>query len=182
MNKSFTFWPLKSKAKRSSGNKVVLEIPNYLDIFNREEAFVKQKIIGAFIDQIKSDKEFQSKSYLFSLTYILIKIVNFFGEFNPSAIYHQITSLKSLVVKCESKSGINYYVETFFNVDDGTPSETVVNVFKGEEQLFNNSGNLEEMLEEIRQNFDTQDLDYVTYLNHPVDYELSAKSFATADF
>lgn len=181
MNKLF-FWSSKSKFRGYSGNEVVLEIPNYLDIFNRDAASAKQKVIAAFTDQIKIDKELQNKSYLFSLGYVLIRIVNFFGDFNPSDIYYQITSLNSLVVKCESQSGINFYVETFFDVDNGSPIEVVVNVFKGEEQLFNNSGNLEEMLEEIKQNFYSQDLDYVTYLNHPVDYEVSTKSFATADF
>lgn len=182
MNKIFTFWSSKGKVKGHSGNDVVLEIPNYFDIFNRDASSVKQKVITKFISQIEIDSELQSKSYLFSLGYVLIKTVNLFGELNPSAIYYQITSLNSLVVKCESQSRINFYVETFFNVDNGSPIEVVVNVFEGEEQLYNNSGDLEEMLEEIKQNFDSSNLDYVTYLNHPVDYEVPAKPFATADF
>jgi len=182
MNKFLNFWKSEKKTKRKYGDEPVLEIPNYFDIYNRDAAWVKQKVIAAFIAQIDNDKELQSKPYLFKLASVLFTIVDFFGNFNPSAIHQQITSLNSLVLKCESQNGINFYMEVFFNEDKGSLIEVVVNVFKGEEQLFNNSGELQEMLEEIEQNFYPQDLDYVTYLNHPVDYEVPAKSFATADF
>lgn len=171
-----------SPVRKYLTNKAVLEIPNYLDIFNRDPPLIKQKVIRTFLDQIKCDLELQNKSYLLDLISAFFKTVNFFGDFRPSRICYQITSLNSLVIKSESQNGVNYYIEIFFDLDSGLQVESVMNVFKGEEQLYNNSGNLEVMLEEIKQNFDFQELDYVTYLNHPVDYEVSAKSFATADF
>lgn len=137
----------------------VLEVPNFLDIYNRDFTRIKQDVIGSFIDQINNDPELYHKSYLVNLSQVLFKVVLFFSDYNPSGMHTQITSLNSLVFKCMTQKGINFYLETFFDEDSGNQIETVVNVLKEQEQLFNDSGELEEMLSALKQNFDFQEPD-----------------------
>ena len=156
-------------------------MPTYLDLFNRESTQKKQEVTKSLIEQIEENPERLNDIDLKDFGDAFFKIVDTFASINPAAIHTQITSLNSLVIKSETPNG-NIYVEVFFDETNGCQTETVVNIFKDRQQQFNDSGKLDDMLFEIKQYFDFQNTDYVTYLNQSADYELSGKTFATAYF
>lgn len=166
--------------KNTSGKRV-LEMPTYIDLFNRESTQKKQEVTKSLIEQIEKNPEKLNSINLTDFRNVFFKIVDTFASINPIAIHTQITSLNSLVVKSETPKG-NIYVEVFFDETNGCQTETVVNIFKDRQQQLNDSGELDNMLFEITQYFDFQDTDYVTYLNQSADYELSGTTFATAYF
>lgn len=166
---------------RNFSGKRVLEIPTYMDIFNRESTQKKKEVTKSLIEQIKNNPERLNNIDLKDFGDAFFKIVDTFASINPISIHTQITSVDSLVVKSETPKG-NIYVEVFFDETNGFQTETVVNIFKDHQQQFNDSGELDDMLFEIKQYFDFQDTDYVTYLNQPADYELSGATLATAYF
>lgn len=182
MNTLFHYWKTKSREPNQSGKCSVPEMPTFLDIFNRESEEVKQRAITAFFNEINGNPAITSNANILSYIRLLFRLTIFFGGFDPGGIYSQITSANSLAVKCETKNGINFFVETFFDEETGYQIETVVNVFKGHDQLFNDSGVLDEMLAAISVNFESQMWDYVSYLNNPSEYELPSRDFTTAEF
>lgn len=162
-------------------NKRVLEIPIYMDLFNRESNQKKLEVTESLIEQIKKNPERLNNINLKDFGDAFLKIVDTFASMSPIAIHTQISSLNSLVVKVETSKG-NIYIEVFFDEVNGWQTETVVNIFKDLQHQFNDSGELDDMLFEITQYFDFQETDYLTYLNQPADYELSGTTFAEADF
>lgn len=157
----------------------VVGIPQHQDFFNSRSSQIQLSALHSFTEQLK--KNHQKIISIEDVVLSFSKMLQALLEINASAIYTQITSVNSLVMKAETRNG-NIYAEMFFDEITGWLSETVLNIFQNQQLQFNNSGPLEAMILAIKQYFGTDETDYTTILNQGSAYDLSGTALTTIDF
>jgi len=162
-------------------DQVVLEIPQQNLFFNYGTTDIIHKAAYSFAEELKKNGSRLQRSLLQDLASSFSKLLYCFLEVNATAIYSQITSLNSLVMKAETPKD-KVYVEVFFDEVTGWTSETVVNIFQNQQMQLNNSGPLDTVIFAIKQYFGNDEMNYFTILNHVAIFDIPTRAFTTTDF